>query len=263
MHSFYLKILLLLLICMFLVLTGCNNVGSSSEESLETSSDITEIVSIKTSSGNSVSDNVTKKIKYNIVNEKSDVTETNKNEESYSSATVSSHVHSYTSHVIEPTCTESGCTVHTCNCGASYNDSKTSAIGHGYSEWVVVTAATTSSAGSKERTCTRCNNKQTEVIQKLDSAYDNVDSVVEIGTMKYTNEPVYKLGKIWIIDKRTWGEAPVITVHNGNSMHVIYYNKNNERVEFDAEQPGIDGYINGISILDDGTYVSQLTGSYS
>ena len=44
------------------------------------------------------------------------------------------HVHSLTTSVIAPTCTEKGYTTHTCvSCGNSYKDSYTNALGHNYS----------------------------------------------------------------------------------------------------------------------------------
>ena len=42
------------------------------------------------------------------------------------------HVHSYTSAVTDPTCTEGGYTTHTCSCGDSYTDSETKPLGHDY-----------------------------------------------------------------------------------------------------------------------------------
>ena len=42
----------------------------------------------------------------------------------------SEHTHSYTSSVVNPTCTEKGYTKHTCACGHSYTDAYVDAIGH-------------------------------------------------------------------------------------------------------------------------------------
>lgn len=46
--------------------------------------------------------------------------------------------HRYTLQVIEPTCTELGCSVYTCQCGDSYRDDYTASVGHDYSGGVCV-----------------------------------------------------------------------------------------------------------------------------
>lgn len=48
------------------------------------------------------------------------------------SFTTLSHIHSYTSTVVSPTCTSQGYTLHKCSCGESYKDKFTSATGHKY-----------------------------------------------------------------------------------------------------------------------------------
>mgnify|MGYP004506804831 CR=1 FL=1 len=53
------------------------------------------------------------------------------------------HAHSYTAAVIAPTCTSAGYTTHTCQCGNSYKDNYTDALGHNYANGV----------------CTRCGDK--------------------------------------------------------------------------------------------------------
>ena len=50
--------------------------------------------------------------------------------------TDSEHVHAYTDVVTAPTCTEAGCTTHTCDCGDAYRD--TEALGHDYKDGVCV-----------------------------------------------------------------------------------------------------------------------------
>ncbi len=139
---------------------------------------------------------------------------------------------------------------------------------HSYGDWVVVKEATTSSAGLKESTCTVCGNKKTEDIpKKVVSNNDSdggIDPAVTVEKHPLTKQPLYILGKCRVLDKRTWGDPPSIKVFNGNSMHVTYYNKNNEKVEFDViPMEDMTEYILRFTIQDDGTYVSQLTGSYS
>ena len=89
------------------------------------------------------------------------------------------HKHEYTDEVVAPTCTEKGYTKHTCECGDTYNDSEVDAKGHSYGEWVVVKEATEEAAGSKERACSVCGNKETETIAKLDHTHKYTDVVTE------------------------------------------------------------------------------------
>ena len=77
------------------------------------------------------------------------------------------HVHSYTSIVTAPTCTEKGYTTHTCACGDSYVDSYTDALGHSYGTWKQTKAPTCTAKGTETRTCTRCNASETRGVNAL------------------------------------------------------------------------------------------------
>ncbi len=78
------------------------------------------------------------------------------------------HVHTYSDEVVAATCTESGFTLHTCTtCGHKSSDRPTPATGHTWSEWKVTKKATQSATGKKERTCSVCNNKETQTIPKV------------------------------------------------------------------------------------------------
>ena len=68
----------------------------------------------------------------------------------------------------EANCVEAGTeTVECVNCGAVATNKTSEALGHSYGEWVTVKEATTSSTGLKERTCSRCGDKQSETIAML------------------------------------------------------------------------------------------------
>ena len=69
---------------------------------------------------------------------------------------ISPHVHVYDDIVVDPTCTEDGYTVHSCDCGDTYTDSVVPALGHDWSEWTAY-----EDPDSEIRTCARCG--QTEV----------------------------------------------------------------------------------------------------
>ena len=74
-----------------------------------------------------------------------------------------SHTHSYTSLVTEPTCTERGYTAYTCTCGDSYIDNYVEALGHSFWEYVSNNDATYESDGTKTAVCSRCGEKDTIV----------------------------------------------------------------------------------------------------
>ena len=63
--------------------------------------------------------------------------------------TYTDHTHSYTTTVVEPTCTEDGYTLHACACGYSYQDNVVSKLGHRY----IVIAEDGENATYR---CTRC-----------------------------------------------------------------------------------------------------------
>ncbi len=63
------------------------------------------------------------------------------------------HTHSYTNTVVEPTCTAGGYTLHSCDCGYSYQDSQTDALGHNY-------VGSNTQVGTIY-TCTRCDDSYT------------------------------------------------------------------------------------------------------
>ena len=76
--------------------------------------------------------------------------------------------HDYDAVVTEPTCTEKGYTTHTCaDCGDSYVDSYTDALGHDFGEWTVTTAPTCAAKGIETRTCSRCDATETRDVDAL------------------------------------------------------------------------------------------------
>lgn len=75
-----------------------------------------------------------------------------------------SHTHTYSEHVVLPTCTERGYTTHTCECGDSYVDSYTDALGHAWDNGVVTKQPTETENGIRTLTCIRCDATKTETI---------------------------------------------------------------------------------------------------
>ena len=100
-----------------------------------------------------------------------------------SSSSTDEHVHSLTAiSANEATCTTAGNTAYwTCECGKLFADAEATtettleavtvaALGHNFGDWVTV-PATCLVAGSKTRTCSRCDKTETEVISAPGHTY--------------------------------------------------------------------------------------------
>ncbi len=84
------------------------------------------------------------------------------------------HVHSYTTSVTAPTCTQKGYTTHTCTCGDSYKDTYTDAAGHNWASGVQTQAPTCVAAGTTTHTCSVCGAKKYEAIDATgEHTYEN------------------------------------------------------------------------------------------
>ena len=116
------------------------------------------------------------------------------------------HTHSYTATVVEPTCTEWGCTMHTCACGDQYKDSCTRSLGHDY-QLTGHADATYSAEGLNEYTCSRCGASYRDTIPQLvqtgataadaQSACDTVNSYIS-SRYRLTDSRDTYFGVTWI-----------------------------------------------------------------
>ena len=89
------------------------------------------------------------------------------------------HEHEYTEEVVAPTCTESGYTIFTCECGQTHNGLEVDALGHSFSEWIITKEATFEEKGSKERECSVCKEKEVDdVPEKKIEIYDYIKQTV-------------------------------------------------------------------------------------
>ncbi len=66
------------------------------------------------------------------------------------------HPHSYTQIVTDPTCTDMGYTTHTCDCGHSFTDNETAALGHSYI--ISTVSPTEKEQGYDLHQCSRCGD---------------------------------------------------------------------------------------------------------
>lgn len=82
--------------------------------------------------------------------------------------------HTYETVITAPTCTETGYTTHTCDCGDNYVDSYVDALGHDWNNGVINVEPTVSSKGEMLYTCEICGEERKEDIPQLEQAPDEV-----------------------------------------------------------------------------------------
>lgn len=83
------------------------------------------------------------------------------------------HTHNYTESVVEPTCTERGYTLHTCDCGEEFKDGYKAALGHSYSDFTVTEEATCVKGEVKTHECNRCGETETVTGNPLGHSFVN------------------------------------------------------------------------------------------
>ena len=84
----------------------------------------------------------------------------------YTSDPVSAKEHSYTSQIVKPTCETQGYTIRKCACGKIDTDTVTQATGHSWGDWKTIKEATETAEGQRERTCSACAKKEQQSIAK-------------------------------------------------------------------------------------------------
>lgn len=174
------------------------------------------------------------------------------------------HEHTFTDTVVEPTCTEGGYTLRECDCGESYKTDETTKRGHLYGDWTTTKMPTTTETGEKQCVCSRCGDVKKETIAKLDEAtaekYEHyIDPRVEIRTFGngWVDYFYYPVG---VTDARTWGDPPTIRINNAGGFDIIYYKQDGTKVSCTLNP--VDGYVNDLTIRNDGSFVTQLWGDY-
>lgn len=95
------------------------------------------------------------------------------------------HIHSYTSTVTKPTCTEEGYITYRCTCGHYYTENTASALGHSYS--ATTTSPTCTSGGYTTNKCTRCGyTYKSNESPALGHSYDSTTTAPTCTTGGYT-----------------------------------------------------------------------------
>lgn len=87
--------------------------------------------------------------------------------DSYKDTIIAATPHTYLETVLEPSCTEDGCKLFTCECGDTYKTDLQKATGHQWGDWQTVKEPTTDVEGKAERKCSRCDQTESRAIDKL------------------------------------------------------------------------------------------------
>jgi hypothetical protein len=97
--------------------------------------------------------------------------------DSYQDAEVDALGHEYKDEVTAPTCTEKGYTTHTCTrCGDSYQDTEVDALGHDWGQWAVTTEPTCDQQGEETRTCARCGEEETRPVETIPHTLEKTEA---------------------------------------------------------------------------------------
>ena len=81
------------------------------------------------------------------------------------------HVHQYVAQRVDPTCTAEGYLLHLCDCGHSFMDEIVPQLGHGWSAWQTVQQATAEKTGLQQRSCSRCGERESQILEKLEPGH--------------------------------------------------------------------------------------------
>ena len=161
-----------------------------------------------------------------------------------------SHEHNYTAAVTAPTCTEQGYTTYTCECGDSYIDNYTDALGHTEVVDTAVAATCTTAGLTEGQHCSVCNEIliEQEVAAALGHDYVNhvcsrcgavdSDSVVASGTCGAEgdgsnltwvlyNDGVLEISGTGAMASWGWNSAPwssYLDIHSSNVIKSVIIN---------------------------------------
>ena len=152
------------------------------------------------------------------------------------------HEHEYTEEVVAPTCTESGYTIFTCECGQTHNGLEVDALGHSFSEWIITKEATFDEKGSKERDCSACKEKEVEdVPEKKIEIYDYIKQTVIDDIYEHTGYSHWTKDDVVILNYLGEYNGAHVAITKGNSSQVpedkgsyvagygFYYNDSSRR----------------------------------
>ena len=169
------------------------------------------------------------------------------------------HEHYYEKQYIDPTCTESGTIVYTCECGDSYTETVSEPLGHEYGDWEVIQNPTMTLEGTKQQICIRCNNTNTELIEK--KQYPNLGGyTIKIAQAEYALQELDPFLDFYVqkdkeAKQRAWKEVEELF---NCKIEVVPYPENAEwgpsRINYilkSKDNPQYDFYYENIYNIDE------------
>lgn len=108
-------------------------------------------------------------------------------------------VHKYTSKVVEPTCTQEGYTIYTCECGKTYRSNVTDKIAHDYE--TEIKESTCKERGSEVKTCKVCKYSEVKFIDLIGHDCDKVVTRPTCTEGGYTTLTCKVCGEVIIINR--------------------------------------------------------------
>ena len=189
------------------------------------------------------------------------------------------HYHTWATKEVEVTCTENGGTLWYCTtCGESSLTNTIWAAGHSWSDWETTKEPTTSSVGYEQRTCSTCGEVDVAAIPALDPKTgekfeDSIDLSIKIDSDEKVTEYWYnspnvqpsdgRVKDVLISDWREWESAAIsIVVNENDTLTIVFYTKQGERVEITTEPP-LEDFMYCVKIWEDGTYDCYYLGDFS
>lgn len=136
---------------------------------------------------------------------------------------------------IAPQCEVNGMSYYIClDCGKVIGEKTViPATGHSWGEWVVTKAATTTSEGSRERICSACKKKETEIIPILAQTVKDDKSGVEISAPSGSYNGELELEVEEIFDGESF---QIVGAIDGNEQSKVY--DVTTKIDGKATQPG-------------------------
>lgn len=174
------------------------------------------------------------------------------------------HEHEWEYHYIEETCTDGYESCSICNiCGAKYVYGHGAPRGHQLSDPVVTKEATVTEPGEEQRTCTVCGEVLTFVTRPLDPETGKAPENYIDPKMEYEADiNCWRYLKIRVLDRRDWGNGVSIVVNADDSVTVVFYLQDGEKITENKQQPTGD-VMRRLTIQKDGSYKWTEVGKFS
>lgn len=145
------------------------------------------------------------------------------------------HEHSYVTTVIAPTCTDDGYTLHTCSCGDTFKSDTVAKLGHSFGAWVVTKEPTETETGLKTRTCSKCNETETQEI-----AVKVTEHVHTYGNWQVAKNPTDKAEGLLVKNCTDGDNSITATIP---ALNTTDYTKGSNSVDSTCKTAGVYEYV--------------------